>query len=1041
MPEKVISYAEDMNLLPMYHFYPRLILRIPSYSYTAYQEHHLSELIRTPFFRAAIQLASQSLYQELEKHNFEMGALPPKVVVALRKYLNRMCFRPTPFGLFSGFTVANWEDEPKQALLLDSQQLQAHAMLSFGLTLDTAEKLRAERLSSFGTYRTNSSLYKVADEYRFFRFEEDREKGGRTFFVDAVGYQSYLQAILGFCKVPRDRAAVIAQVVRETGTSVEEGEAFFEQLVTQQLLVSDWEPNITGEDYLQRLWRHCQEHRIHTPATDQAATTLDRLRAVQQPARPSDLGEIMLELGDLGMENKTERSPLYLNLERKVMAGGIPTSWQKNLLEGLDCVRSLVPVQQYAGLQRFKQGFSRKFDRRVVPLLVVLDPELGVGYEELASNVLAPKLLQDMTFGSSQQMAPVVEWSPGHALLLEKWRSASGVPPVIRLLPKDLERLSAPDNLPALPPSTSLLFRVVEDKLYLEQAGGASATALLGRFTPLNVGVYEMAAAIAQQEEKANPDIIFAELSHICEEHTANIDRRQAVRHYEIPVLVQAGVAEAFQIPLSDLLVQVEGDQVLLWSQRLRKRVVPRLSSAFNYMRNHLSAFRFLCDLQYQGLQTNFSLDLSGFFPDLDFYPRVEYKQVILSLATWRLKEERLQDIFKAPAAQQPAALGELRNELGLPRHIAITVHDHQLVFDLDKEEEIAFFLASLRQKETVTVREFPFLQEGVPVVADEKQQPYVHQFLTSLYHTQPVYRGATFPRVRQNQAAERKRKVLTGEEWVYFKLYCHSSRSNQLLTEHLLPLLQRLERKGEVKQWFFVRYQDPDFHLRVRFQPGNGHTGDLIAAFTKKLHPLVRKGIIQDFQLATYERELERYGPALIESAEAVFCASSALIGHYMQNTDHSETEYAYYGIAFITLDNMLTAFQFGLEEKVQILRSLYEAFYVEHGQSKELREQLSRKYREFSGMEGVMPDILGEQVYLADPGMRKRMKVFIEAVERLAVKVKPGTHADRVQLACDLMHMHLNRILVDHARKQELVLYYSLWRHYQSALARAVR
>ena len=39
---------------------------------------------------------------------------------------------------------------------------------------------------------------------------------------------------------------------------------------------------------------------------------------------------------------------------------------------------------------------------------------------------------------------------------------------------------------------------------------------------------------------------------------------------------------------------------------------------------------------------------------------------------------------------------------------------------------------------------------------------------------------------------------------------------------------------------------------------------------------------------------------------------------------------------------------------------------------------------------------------------------------------------------LISDLMHMHLNRLLVDQPRQQELVLYYCLWKHYQSKAAR---
>ena len=1021
----------------MYHFYPQLLLRTPVYPHQAYGEKALAKFIKDPFFLAAIQLASPSLYLEVEKGGFEAGCLPARVIVALLKYLNRMCFRPTPFGLFSGFAVASWKAEPKGQLLLDSDQLKAHAALSFTRVLDLAEELAKDGGSSTEAYYTNRSLYKVEDEFRFLRFEEDRDKGGRNFYVDAVGFQPFLQCILQFCQEPKSRDVILDKLVEETGASPEEATAFVEQLVAQQLLVSTGQANITGEDYFHRLGGRWQDLPSENPIAQQLRTVWDKLDAIRQLQSANGIGAVLLEHAVAG--KKPDRSPLYINLERQVKAGGVPVHLQKDILEGLTCVRRLLPVQQPSGLQRFQEAFIKKFDRRVVPLLVALDPELGVGYEELANSFLSPKLLQGIAFSSQAATTTPVEWSPVHALLLDKWRSVSGVPPVIRLYQEELERLPAADDTAALPPSTSLLFRVSEDKVYVEQAGGISATALIGRFTPLSPAVQAMAEDIARQEEEANPEVIFAEIAHISEEHTANIDRRCAVRKYEIPILVQSGVAAEFQIHLSDLMVQVEGEQVILWSHRLKKRVIPRLSSAFNYTRDDLAVFRFLCDLQYQGLQANFTLDLSQFFPDLDFYPRVEYKQTILALATWRLREAQLKGRFRYANTEQAAQLRQLAKELDWPRHVAITQHDHQLVFDLEKEEDVAFLLENLRNKSSVKVREFPFVEGAAPLVADEAQQPFVHQFLAALYHTQEVYKGITSPTAVYSKAMEKKRKLLPGSEWLYLKLYCHPSRSNQLLTQTLLPLLDRLRKRGGVKQWFFVRYREPDYHLRVRIQPGpHVGAGELLSSITKKLQKQVQKGIVQDVQVAVYERELERYGPEQIEAVETAFCASSELVARFLQKTPFTETDYGYYGIAFSTLDVMLTAFGLALREKVQVLHSLYEAFYREHGQTKALREQLSRKYREISQLKAILPDATLGSTFDNYPDLKKQLMAFLQAHQVWASQQKAMQYGKRVQLLNDLMHMHLNRLLVDLPRRQELVIYYCLWKHFQSLLAR---
>src|SRR5690606_11827056 len=164
----------------------QLLLRTPVYPHQAYQENSLSDRLDSVFFKAAIQLASPALYRELEKQAFQPESLSPKALLAVRKYLNRMRYRPTPFGLFSSFAVADWADEPNTNLLLDSERLQAHAQLSFRHAQSLAGELLQSWEHSIETYQVNGARYHVAGACRFLRFEEDPEQGDRTFFVDAV---------------------------------------------------------------------------------------------------------------------------------------------------------------------------------------------------------------------------------------------------------------------------------------------------------------------------------------------------------------------------------------------------------------------------------------------------------------------------------------------------------------------------------------------------------------------------------------------------------------------------------------------------------------------------------------------------------------------------------------------------------------------------------------------------------------------------------------------------------------------------------------
>jgi len=668
---------------------------------------------------------------------------------------------------------------------------------------------------------------------------------------------------------------------------------------------------------------------------------------------------------------------------------------------------------------------------------VALDPEVGVGYEELATGFQELELLEGISFNTPAAASTLLEWTPGHTLLLEKWQEAAvtGAPPIIQLTEQDINSLPQQDEAVALPPSLSVLFRIMGDKVYLEQAGGASATALAGRFSPLNTAIYQMTKGVAEQEESGNPNVIFAEIAHLCDEHTANIDRRSTVREYEIPVLVQSSHPPAQQVSLAELWVRVENGRIILWSERLQKEVVPRLGSAFNYMRDDLAVFRFLCDLQYQGLRSNFTLDLTLLFPNLGYYPRVEYKATVLHLATWHLPKERLQPLFQAAASEQAGLLRRLAKKLNWPRHIALTQNDHQLVFDLETDSDVAVFLQSVEKHTApIMIREFPFLEEQKAAVTNEDGEPLIHQFMAALYHQQEVYTGFDLQR-HPWQSIEQKRRLLPGSEWLYFKLYCHPSRSSSLLTTVVLPHIGNLQKAGRVRQWFFVRYRDPDYHLRVRLQLAPEDAGTVLAAVSGKLSKFVEKGIVSDFTVAVYDRELERYGTGLVEATEDVFCASSALLAECMSQSLLDTTAHGVYRIACSGISDIFHAFGLSLQEKANLLRQLYESFYEEFGQTKALKPQLSRKYRAISKggdfpSKGPMPGNARLQK------LHRNHIASLQAIARKAKRLRPGK---KKQLVADLLHMHLNRLFIDEARKQELVVYYSLWRAATSALARS--
>ncbi|MBO4275123.1 thiopeptide-type bacteriocin biosynthesis protein, partial [Microbispora triticiradicis] len=114
---------------------------------------------------------------------------------------------------------------------------------------------------------------------------------------------------------------------------------------------------------------------------------------------------------------------------------------------------------------------------------------------------------------------------------------------------------------------------------------------------------------------------------------------------------------------------------------------------------------------------------------------------------------------------------------------------------------------------------------------------------------------------------------------WLYAKLFGHPARQTELLTVTLPALLSDWEH-GNPDDWWFIRYNSPTPHLRVRLPlHDRDRYGAAVRAFGRWARALHDDGLLCEVTLDTYRPETGRFGtgPALT-AAEAVFAADSAV-------------------------------------------------------------------------------------------------------------------------------------------------------------------
>jgi thiopeptide-type bacteriocin biosynthesis protein len=1007
-----------------YKFIPELLLRVPLFSFERYSLDNIQEIVSDPQFQYAIYLANPVLHQVLLNKRFDIAAFNDKELLSIQKYINRTCFRPTPFGCFSSSTVVNWGAD-NELLLKDKTHDRVNLLFDQEVSILLAQKLLKDNPYPRLLF-LNPTIYRFNKGYRFVKTGYQEGIPSLSFTLDSIKVNKYIDHIVKLFKKGPLPEAELLSVTTRWGFNDTEAAEFLNMLLSSQVLTTQFEPNLIGEDYLYRL--------INTPfaANNPLSLQLQTLYKKLTTAKPfvqTCLTELDDEIKQLTADCiKKTNLHFYSNLERKKLTGSLNVKYQEQVAEAITALQVLVPYGLPQGLKDFITEFKTRFDRQKVPLLLVLDPDAGIAYGGVSGADRGP-LLDKVKFNPGTKSAPVIEWTAVHQLLLGLWANNTnrGAYAPIELTPSHLGKLDV--VAPPLPPSTMIMFREIDGRIFIENAGGCSGTSIIGRFTLFNDDVLDLSRRIAGIEEQGNPDVIFADIGILSDTHTDNINKRYPVYQYEIPINGSSVQPVANQIRLADLVVSVVNDEVVLESLSLQKIIKPRLSSAYNYARNHLSIFKFLCDLQYQGIHNNLTFDLEYYFPGLKYYPRVSLGDVILSAAKWYLTADDISYFNKAQEKDALQKMSEIKERIHLPDLVCLTRADQQLVFDLTKKAEVLLLLNCIAGSEQVKLQEY-FLPVQGKIFTEGK--PMIGQFITFLYQTDHVY-PAKLSHPQPASHKKIKREFALGTEWLYFKIYCNPSAADQLLTDQILPLIASLEE--EVSSWFFIRYLESGYHLRLRLKVSQDKIGHVILKLKDRLAISMQTRAIKKLQTDTYEREIERYGADIIELVEYLFNASSRLVAYFLKTSRLSGQTHPNYNLAFVCMDQLMLLFKPAITDQISFLQLVADNFYREFAGNKALKVDLDLKYRE---LKTEIQTLLNDPQFLKKIRLGKYQAEFLSQASLLAREALIFHAERRDALLADMIHMHFNRLFTDDQREQEYIVYYCMLKHKLSAKAR---
>jgi lantibiotic biosynthesis protein len=1015
-------------------FHPKLIVRTPSLPFSDdISEEFLKQYLDNPAFAEAVYLASPILFREAilwKENKITDPKKLQKIPLSLSKYYSRMCSRCTPFGLFAGCGVVEWGDETNLVLAENTERNTRLDMHYAGALAQRLAEIPAVRMSL--KYYPNSSVYQVGEDIRYVEYKY--VGGQRKHQISAITWSEYIQMVLDLCKSGAKIADLLPHLIDDE-ISEEEALAFIEELIFTQLLVNELEPAITGDEFTQQVQKTLTQQgnlgeilqKIQQLLGNIDLNKINNVAAYQQVIETLNAFEVPFEEGKL----------FQTDLVKLFSQNSLNRNFQDILLEIYNLSKNISEKPDNQKLKDFKTRFFDRYETAEIPILFALDTETGIGYGDSGKSNNTP-IADELNLPAEENLTIKFQQNSFQQYLFKLWLEAyKNGSFQVDLQEDDLKKYVQHHHKTA--PSSSIMFRLTGDEklpIYLEGISGSSAANLLGRFAHADKNVLEIVKEITDNEQANNPDVIFAEIVHLPENRIGNILLHPPFRNYEIPYLAKSSLDAEHQIYLEELMVSVDlqQDRVFLRSKRLNKEIIPRLSNAHNYSQNSLPLYNFLCDIQNQNIQQNFSFGWKNIAPNTIFSPRLTYKNVVLELASWSLKKVDLKELLEQKAEDLLDKFSIFKAKWKLPKLFVLADFDNELLVNSENLLSLKTFLDAIKNRDKIELKEFFFEEKNSPI-KNIKSQGFTNQFIASWINEN----DKILPKIRSSES-QIQRNFSFGSEWIYFKFYTGAKGGDLILTKAIRPLVAELFEVGLIHDWFFIRYADPEKHLRFRLRVRQlSDIGQIVEKLKTVIQPLENEGIIWKVQTDTYQREIERYGADVMALTETLFCEDSAAVVEMLDQTWGDEREPIRWQWCMKLIDTYLNDFGYDLTQKRDLMEVMKTNFAREFKVDKNLKMQIDQRFRDNrQTIERILDNSLTETHEYA--ALFEAIILKSNALSEIVPKIKAlKPEKDWNKYLSDTIHMSVNRTISDNQRTHELVIYDFLYRYYHAELAKS--
>jgi thiopeptide-type bacteriocin biosynthesis protein len=839
------------------------------------------QLASDPLLSQAVRVASGSLAHSLAALTSDEGAsaLGRKRTVSaartLTRYARRAAARPTPFGLFAGVGTARFGSSAKAgpgtgevAVRLDGAWLRRRVLAWLE---EPSVRRRVDVVLNDLCFVRDGRLY--------------LRTGGQE---QSVRDNALVGAVRERARTPVPYADLLVSLrERFSALDTERLDRQLAGLLQHGFLLTSITPHRIDGALLDGI-----EAVLDAALPDDAQALRDiRAACARHAEDPPGLGDdswqkVMDEVRRLDVPGTDSgphaRPPLHVDLH---IPGEfvVPEAVGREVCRYAAAIWAITPEwTTLAYMRDYRERFIERYGTAcAVPLGELVDPHRGLGLppEYGAEPVYARGGPGDEADGPRRAMI---------GELLQEAVLSGGDLVLTDDVVRRLAEVAGHDPAAAPPPSLELCFQVLSEStaaldrgdfqlLGSPHIGAWTAGATAGRFAAV-AGLTDELARLAAGT--ADDTVITAQVELMPQEPRGlNIVQVPRLLPNRIPIGVPDDRGDPCCLDWRSLLVAAGSDGLRLLHPESGRPVRPVLPHMLALDTQAPPVARFLIDVATARPRVWSGWNWAG-HDALPYLPRVRYGRVVVMPRRW-LPGRRLRDAARAQGAGAwEQGLDAWRRRLAVPDRLHIARNDQMYPVDLRDRWDRDLLRAELTAAHPQFVLYEDLTADGAGLGWNGGHSTEIVVPLACARrparHTAPEgaerAQGQTAPPVRLAPT----RVHLPGEDWLFTKWYAEASAHDALLTEHLPALLAEVE--DDVDRWFFLRYQDPEPHLRLRFHGDPAAlNGRVLPALSRVSRALVESGALRTTALDTYRPESDRYGgEALQEAAERFFRTDS---------------------------------------------------------------------------------------------------------------------------------------------------------------------